>query len=356
VQQELAAITPILTEYGYGLDAVQPHLAGERYLMQAITTKSGRKLILLGQRIDDGTRVVIKATSDTRGISEIEHERVARRVLQEIKFAYHVFHSPEEFSFIKENGYVISVQAFIEQEQPFLARPLPEQFSFALAAFKAQESAHATTYGHIRLIQKTFGSMSTQKYLDTFASFRNNILSHPSHTERIGDALQKAGTFLKENENTIEQYGNFLTHTDFVPHNFRIAHGQMYLLDHSSLRFGNKYEGWARFLNFMTLYNRALEEALVKYVAENRTPEELLSLRLMRIYRLGEILWYYTNLLDSVSGDLRKLTEARVSFWLEVLESQLTETPIPETVVEEYKCLRDSLRSEEEKKRQEGLH
>jgi len=267
VARERTALEPVLASLGYTLDHVQPHLGGERYLMQAITTHSGRKLILLGTRMSDGKRVVIKATGDTSGTRELEHERVCRQALKEINFAYQVLFSPEELLFTTVGARTIFIQAFIEQESTFLARPLTEQFALALKAFKAQESAHATTYKHQRLIERTFGRMDSVEYLKTF--------------ERFG-APQAAYEFLQKNKDTIDQYSDFLTHTDFVPHNIRIANGKIYLLDSSSLRFGNKYEGWARFLNFMTLYNPALETALVQYVRDNRTPEESLALRLMR--------------------------------------------------------------------------
>ncbi|MDC1205446.1 hypothetical protein N8083_01200 [Candidatus Pacebacteria bacterium] len=130
----------------------------------------------------------------------------------------------------------------------------------------------------------------------------------------------------------------------------------MYLLDHSSLTFGNKYEGWARFLNFMELYNPPLCAALQKYVADNRTPEESVALRMMRIYRLGEILLYYTNTLQKCEGNLLKLNTARIDFWKTVLKHILHETPIPKETITIFQELRDSLRSEDEKERQRGLH
>ncbi len=168
--------------------------------------------------------------------------------------------------------------------------------------------------------------------------------------------FERAYGVLRENEEVIEQYTGFLTHTDFVPHNIRIHNGQMYLLDHSSLTFGNKYEGWARFLNFMTLYNPPLTGLLTEYVKNNRTSEESVSLRMMRIYRLGEIIWYYIRTLEKSEGDLRTLNEARITFWSTVLTHILDNTPVPESVILDYKNTRDSLRSEEEKKRQQGLH
>lgn len=351
-KSELLALRPLLDTLGYSLCEEQPHISGERYLMHAVTTLSGRKLILLGLEKTSQRRVVIKASRDPAGIHELEHERTCRRVLKDIKFAYSTFKTPEELLFGRYGKHLISVQAYIEQPCPFLARPLEEQFKLALEAFKAQEGVHATTYGHARLIKKTFGSVSSKDYLRAFALFKDCVLERGS----TAALLAQAEDFLSEHQETIEQYSGFLTHTDFVPHNIRITDGVIYLLDHSSLRFGNKYEGWARFLNFMTLYNPPLEAALVEYVRANRTPEEALSLQLMRVYRLGEILCYYTRTLEQSEGDLHTLNNARIDFWTEVLEAILHGNPVPPSTVSQYIALRDSLRSEEEKKRQQGLH
>ena len=78
---ELGRVHPILAQHGFTLDAAQPHITGERYLMQAVTTASGRKLILVGTRTRDGLRVIIKATSDAAGIRELEHEAQCRSLL-----------------------------------------------------------------------------------------------------------------------------------------------------------------------------------------------------------------------------------------------------------------------------------
>ena len=354
--KELAAITPLLEKLGFLLEPIQPHLGGERYLMQAVTTTSGRKLILLGRRASDGARVVIKVTRDMNGARELIHERTYRAALQKINFAYHIFFSPEELLFTTQDGYTISVQEFIEQERQFLERPLEKQFSLILRAFKAQEGAHATTYAHKRFVTKTFGSMDASGYLASYQTFQKQTSIHPLTSEHVRVMLHSGGDMLGKNHETIERYSGFLTHTDFVPHNFRIAGGKIYLLDHSSLRFGNKYEGWARFLNFMTLYNRPLEKALLFYVRNNRTEEEMLSLKLMRIYRLGELIWYHTDKLEKTSGDLHTLTKKRVEFWTSVLEALLHNTLVSEEIVREYKKIRDALRSPEERKRQKGLH
>ena len=109
---ELALLTPLLDKYGYTLDEEQPHLGGERYLMQAVTTKSGLKLILYGQR-HCGTKVVLKATREPGGQAEIIHERKCRNLLAKIDFATEVFHTPAEIDFITGQGFVILVQQYL---------------------------------------------------------------------------------------------------------------------------------------------------------------------------------------------------------------------------------------------------
>ncbi len=352
---ELAALRPILMAQGYTLDTEQKHMKGERYLQQAVTTTSGKKLILTGVSNDE-KKVIIKATRDRGGIREIEHERTCRNVLARIDFAGSVFHTPEEVLFLKEGGFTISIQRFIEQPLSFLERRVEEQFALALRAFKAQESAHATTSKHRALITSIYGMRNAGSYLHNFQTFCANITIARPHDASLHTLLGEALTTLRAHEETIEQYSGFLTHTDFVPHNIRIHDDTIYLLDHSSLTFGNKYEGWARFVNFMTLYNPVLEDALITYVRSNRTPEESVSLRMMRIYRLGEIIWYYVQTLEKSVGDLHALNTARVTFWSTVLTHILKDEKVPESVILEYTKTRDSLRSEDEKKRQQGLH
>ncbi|MFA6408217.1 MAG: hypothetical protein WCW36_01935 [Candidatus Paceibacterota bacterium] len=355
-ERELAIITPLLKKLGFELEDDQPHLGGERYLMQAVTTASGKKLILLGRRKINGQRVVIKATDDPAGMNELKHERECRQILARINFAYQTFHSPEELFFGRRNGHMFSIQRFIDQEIPFLSRPLAEQFALALESFKAQESAHATTYGHEKLVRNAFGTMSASDYLAAFAKFKEDILRKLPTKTATHELLDETSKQLEIDRETIEQYCGFLTHTDFVPHNIRINNGNIYLLDHSSLRFGNKYEGWARFVNFMTLHNPPLADAMSEYIRLNRTPEESLSLKLMRIYRLGEIIWYYANTIQRSSGNLRILNEERVHFWTQVLEAVLRDEKIPTEIVDNYRIRRDSLRSEDEKLRQKDLH
>jgi len=351
-EKELSFFTPLLKEHGYTLDAEQPHLYGERYLMHAVTTESGTKLILLGKDAN-GTRVVIKVSRDTGGMKEMLHEQTCRTILSELHFAYGTFASPKECFFKKTKSYVIFIQEYIDQESMFIERPITEQFTLALKAFKAQESARATTFNHLKLIKHTFGSRDAETYLTCFEGFTQEILAtFPEYT----DVLNEIRKTLQAHKKTIEQYGQFLTHTDLVPHNFRIQNNTVYLLDHSSLTFGNKYEGWARFINFMTLYNPELASLLTHYVKDNRTEEESVSLWLMRLYRLTELMFYYTQTLQRCSGDLQELNTERVHFWGQVLSYTLQQKELPEEIRTTYIKKRDTLRSTDEKKRQVGLH
>jgi len=355
LKSELPKVAAFVAPYDITLNADQPHTKGERFLMQALTTIGGQKLILLGTEAKTGKKVVIKATNDIAGRQELAHERTCRTLLHKVDFSYDTFHSPAEILFIEKKGYTIFVTEFIEQSSSFLQRPLQEQFSFALKALKAQERTRATTAKHLAQIKRVFGSRNSDDYLRMFDAFL--VTSKVKFgVPAVTTILEQAFERLSDGKERMEQYGNFLTHTDFVPHNFRISGETLYLLDFSSLRFGNKHEGWARFLNFMTLYNQPLEELLISYIEQNRSTEERESLQLMRLFRLGEIIAYYTNTLEKSTDNLRALNQARIHFWAEVLKAELHNSRVSEEVVAAYKTTRDNLRSEEEKIRQIGLH
>ena len=349
-EQELQLVQPMLARLGFALEETQVHIGGERAVI------SGNKLVLLGYRLSDKKRVVVKVSSHSQGKQELRHARTCQRLLNEIHFAHKIFLSPEELVWHEESGAIISITEFIEQESSFLERPFEEQFFLALKTFEMQESAHATTYEHVRAIQDTFGIWNSSTYIQTFLGYVQTIHSLLKEHPSVQTTVTKAEEVLKEHQEQIEQYLGFLTHTDFVPHNIRVVGRDIYLLDHSAIRFGNKYDGWARFLNFMLLYHRELEQALVTYVQENRTPEESEALRLMRIFRLGELIWYYTKRLEKKSGHLHQLDQARVLFWADVLASVINKTDVPTTRIQAYQTERDTLRSEEEKRRQQGLH
>lgn len=348
--RELKKLGPIFDSLGFALDREQVHIGGERYV------SGDKKLVLLGKRISDNKKVVIKVSSDKAMIDEIRAEYNGRKVLEKINFAYHIFLYPEEILFTEVDGYTIFVTKFIEQKQRFIDRSLKEQFFLALKSFEAQEAVQATTYEHAGLIKEHFGFFNSQDYLEKFDKYSQEVLARAEDNDKLEALLSQARKFLYEHKNIIDLYSGFLVHWDFVPHNLRIADNEIYLLDHSSLRFGNKYESWARFVNFMALYNPELESSLQKYVEENRGEKQLLSLRLMRVFRLAELIWYYTNSLTIASGDLLTLNKKRIDLWTNVLSTVLEDKVVSTEILNDYKSVRDSLRDREEKKRQAILH
>lgn len=349
-EEELARTRKIFERRGFGLEETQTHLGGERAVI------SGNKLVLVGRRLADGRRVIIKASSQPDGIRELKQERASRGLLQRIRFAYAVLKSPEEFGWFEEQGCAVSVTEFIEQDCAFLERPVRDQFFLAMKAFEIQESFHAATFEQARSIRGSLGLYDAAEYLRQFSGYKDVIISLISGRPEVTELLGRTEKILADGHLRIGQYCGFLTHTDFVPHNFRIIGRDIYLLDHSSIRFGNKYEGWARFLNFMLLHHRELEQMVLTYVKDNRTAEESEALELMRIYRFGEIVRYYVGRLEKSTGDLLDLDKARVDFWLDALRAQVDGAPLAEERIQNYRDIRDKLRSDEEKRRQQGLH
>ncbi len=352
---EIAAVTPILATLGYTLDHDQRHILGERYLMTGARDVGGGgyKLVLTGK--DKGsTRVIIKVSSDPGGIREIEKERRARRTITNLRFSYHSFRAPREFLHMMRGRHLISVTEYIEQDKTFLERSNEEQFALALRTFKIQEGVHATTYAHAEAIRSVFGMVDAADYRASFDDFKKEVAD--AGNQPAVEVLEDAERFLKEETKTIEQYCGFLTHADFVPHNLRIRGDDIYLLDYASIHFGNKYESWGRFTNFMMLYNPVLEGALVQYVKDNRTPEESRSYRCMRAYKLAFLLSYHARSMRKSTGDAHQLAATRLSFWTGALRSMLNGTSLGQPVIDEYIKKRDALRSDEEKIRQQELH
>jgi hypothetical protein len=344
MHDNLKEIKDILAKIGITLEAEQPHVSGERFLM------AKDKFVLVGGYKDNG-KVAVKVSNNPSGERDIAMEKQARDILKSVSFAYDTIVFPNEVYFGKVGGYTIWAIEFIEQEKVFVEHTLEEQFFLILRAFEEQESFHATTYEHLEKVKKIFPILYAQEYSDEFVKSRGSL-----DDPEIRDTLSNAGIFLSDNKEVINKYANYLTHTDFVPHNFRVRHRKIYMLDCSpevrTVHFGNKYEGWARFLNYMVIHNPRLERLLSDYVRKNRGEEDYLSLRLMRVYKIGFLLDFYAKSLEKTEGDLRALTQERVAFWHEILKYILEDKDIPDGFVEDYKAKRDKLRSEEEKRRQ----
>lgn len=356
-EQELLAIRPVLKRLGFTIDETQVHIGGERYLMagKRDVGGGGYKLVLTGVRDNDGKKVIIKISRSAEGIREIEREHATSSLLHAIEFASHIFHSPDEILYAKEGSYRIRVTAYITEDQAFFDRTLDEQFFLALQALEAQEGVHATTSKHATIIRDVFGIMSADEYLSSYQTFSAEArASAPDNTE-LAEVLTRGEAFLKEHKTVIERYYGFLTHADFVPNNMRVSGKKLYLLDYASMYFGNKYESWARFINFMTHHHPELENILSRYVRENRGEEEYLCLRLMRVYKLAFLLRFHTGAFLLSQGNLKELSRERVTFWTESLRAVLEDRPIIETILSHYLARLDTLRSEDEKARQREM-
>lgn len=334
-KKELEKNSRFLAPLGFVLDEFQPHISGERYLM------SRNKLVLMGRQANNNERVVIKVSTQPEGKKQIEADKTMRDFLASIPFSKKNINFPKEIFFGKQENYTFLITSFIEQDKVFVNRPLEEQFFTALGAFETQEGFHATTFEHIKKIKNTFPISSAEKYLKELEKFRD-----------VADKTQKVKQLFLENRSLIDKYSNYLVHSDFVPHNFRVQNKQLYMLDCAAVEFGNKYEGWARFLNYMMLHNLPLEQTLSQYILQNRGEEEFLSLKIMRAYKLAYLLNYYANTLQNTVGNIRELTKIRINFWTEALSSILENRPLSKEVITKYMEKRNNLRSEEEKLRQ----
>lgn len=347
VADQLSKISALVKPLGFELDAHQPHISGERYLM------TRNKLVLAATRISDGKAVIIKASNHPDGQKEISTEKTARDTLMSIDFASEYILFPAEIYFGTVGGYMIWVAEYIPQDKVFVDHSTEEQFFLILRAFEAQESFHATTFEHLKTIQKNFTVFGPEKYVESFKAFPEKIRAALAEIKADSQPLVDALELLQSNSTALKAYANYLTHTDFVPHNFRVQNHALYMLDCSAVHFGNKYEGWARFLNYMLIHNPKLEQVLSAYIRANRGASEYLDLRLMRVYKIGYLLNYYATALDKTSGDLRELTKLRLKFWLEMLKAVVNDAQLDPKISEEYRAGRDGLRSQEEKERQQ---
>ena len=163
------SISKIINNLGYTLSESQPHVSGERFLM------SRTKLVLVGNQISSGNKVIIKLSDNPDGQKEISQEKNARDFLSKLAFAEGAILFPKELFYEKTDTYLVWITEFIDQEKVFVSRTLDEQFFIALQAFEAQESFHATTYEHVNQIRQVFQVYSSNEYISTFAKFGETI-------------------------------------------------------------------------------------------------------------------------------------------------------------------------------------
>ncbi len=355
--EELQRVTPLLRELGLVLDDEQVHTRGDRALFSGVQDvgAGGRKLVLTGSRIEDGKRVVIKATREEGGKRELERERTCRRVLRGLNFARNTFSEPEELLVTLREGYLIVVSEYIHEDLTLLEHSIEEQFFLVVRALEAQEGVHVTTSSHALAIESAFGLIGARDYLERFQGFCREVERIKTSNAALARTLVRATEFLKHHTTLIERYCGFLTHSDFSPQNLRIRDRRLYLLDYASMHFGNKYESWARLMNFMTQHNPTLERYLAEYVRANRGEDEYLCLRLMRVYKLGFLIQLWARVARESEGAQHELMNERVAFWTTAMEAVLEDTPVPIEVVRVFNEATHRLRSPEEKARQREI-
>lgn len=327
---------------GVTLDEEQLHVGGERAVM------SPHKFVLTGKNAE-GRRVVFKCAKHPRGVEEMRLEHNIRTALETLPFSAQNIPLPTETHSGYVNDFLVTITEFIEQEKVFAQYALPEQFFMSLQGLETQEAFHATTREHRSSAIQLFPQTPPHKYIKNFETFMQVTCSvKPEHRP----LLERAYQFLLNNLKTLEVFDGYLMHTDFVPHNFRIKQKQLVLLDYSSFHFGNKYESWARFINYMEVHNPALVPLLTSYIKKDRGEFEYLDLRLMRVYKIGFLLHFYSNAFMQTEGNVHTLADIRLTFWSSALKAVLKDVPVPQREWQAYITARDPLRSETEKKRQ----
>lgn len=325
------------------LDETQLNIGGERDFL------SPNKFVLSGTYVDTGKKAILKCAKHPEGVAEIVQEHKIMKALRDLPFSEEELIAPNETYFGTVSSYMVSVTDFIEQPKVFTDFGIEEQFFMALHALESQETFHATTREHQEWVRDLFTRHTPDFYISDFARMSAHIKTvWPETTE----PLTEGAIFLEENRNTLEVFDRYLIHFDLVPHNFRIKDRQLHLLDFVSFRLGNKYESWARFINYMEVHNPALVPLLLEYVKNDRGENEYLSLRLMRVYKAGFLLEYYAKTYEKTEGNLKALTAARLTFWTAVLRAVIKDEPVSAEVRAHYYSERDTLRTEEEKERQ----
>ncbi|TSD03491.1 MAG: hypothetical protein Athens071416_172 [Parcubacteria group bacterium Athens0714_16] len=349
VTLEVKHISNILKLTGFELDIEQPHISGERYLM------TRDKLVLVGTRIEDNLKVIIKVSDNKTGREEIRQEKKVRDALVSFTFSQNSVIFPTEIYFGQEENFLIWITKYINQEKVFASYSIEKQFFMILKVFEDQESFHATTFEHLQNIRTILPILNGRNYIEKIEGFKKTIFDLENYAE-LKNSISEALKLLQNHKRLIDMYCNYLTHTDLAPANFRIQKKEIYTIDLSSILFGNKYDGWARFLNWTIINSPILEKTIIEYVKTNRDQEEYLVLRLMRIYKATFLIDYYIKNLSKTSGNLHLLTKKRIELWTLILKSLLNDSPMPPQIVHQYMSDRDKLRSPEEKERQKEFN
>jgi hypothetical protein len=330
------------------LDKDQPNTKGERFLM------SGKKLVLIGKQ--KNKKVVIKYSGDKSGIEEMESERENKHSFLSLDFIKSNFKFPGEIYWQRNKDYALMVTEFIEQGFSFIELPNDKQFYYMLSILESLDGVQATTTSHLKQITKSKHIKNAKDYLDQYLDWCTTIMTLMSKDRELMALLEKGKDIISAQLNLIQKYSSTLTHTDLVPHNFRIYNEEIYFLDHTSLIFGNKYENWARLINFMAIYNRELENNLVKYVKNNKSAEELLMLKIMRIFKISQLIEYNAKSYHKSEGDLKRLCSSRLKLFTRMLSSLMQDSNISDAHHKEFISDLNNFRTQEEKERQKSIY
>ncbi len=301
------------------------------------------KRVLVARNKDD-EKVIVKISDSPNGKREISSEKEIQDALTKAVFSQENIFFPNEVFYGESNGFLIRITNFIDQEKVFGAHTIEEQFFMIMREFETQESFYANTFEHINMIKNVFSVTNSKDYVTRFSNFD------------VGPSKSNALELLKTNKDLMETRSNYLTHTDFVPSNFRVVRNKIFMIDLSSMHFANKYEGLARFLNWCIIHNPQLETLICEYIKNSRGEEEYLCLRLMRIYKAGFLINHYNVTLSKTTGDLYTLTKRRLELWQKIIKCLIEDSSIPLDLIDDYKKDRNELRSAGELKRQKEFN
>lgn len=330
------------------LENDQPNIKGERFLM------SGKKVVLIGRY--NNMRAVIKYSNDKDGIAEMKSERENKKKFLNLDFIKSKFSFPPELFWYNSGGKAILISEFIEQGASFISMPNSAQFKIIIKLLESLEGVYIITSSHLKQVNKLKDTKNISDYINQYDTWMNTVKSLRGSDKELMNLLQIGKDKLAANYENLRMTSNYLTHTDLVPHNFRYRDGEIYFLDHTSLTFGNKYENWARMINFMSIYNRELESNLVEYIKRNRRGEEYKAFRAIRYYKLLQLIEYNAKSYEKSEGDLKKLCESRIKLFKRIFAATLNDTQLSLEHHTEFIKDLESYRAKDEIERQKSIY
>ena len=343
IQKELKALEPRIEALGFELLSKQPHITGER------TYQSQTRLVLEAIHTESGKKVIIKTSKDPEYKKELRYEKGVKELLERINYADKVLLSPRDLFYIEQDDYIFYISEYIEQDAVFVSHSLEEQFFMILPMLESMETYFISTYEMHKGVAKICPIYDYARYHSLTKEYKTTIEKLLPEKKAL---FNRALSYFKNHQKEIEMFTGYLIHDDLVPHNMRIQGRKIYMLDHATMRFGNKYDTWARFLNYMTIHNPELRDKLYEHIKQERDKEDYKAIQAMRVYKTFMILDYYVDVYASSKGNTQELALVRMHFWSDVLKSIIEETLTPYELIGEYRNKRDTLRSQEEKERQ----